>query len=256
MPGSRRMPRYQTVFKLLRSLERVAAYAQGKGYGSASIARENEMIHRALSRRPALAVDIGANVGDFTAELRRRNPELEIHAFEPSGVNLEKLKVRFSHDPRVIVCSKAVSNSTGGATLYSNASGSGLSSLTRRRLDHLDIAFDVMEKVTTVRFEDYWEEKLGKRCIDIVKMDIEGHELEALQGFGDAMRSVRVLQFEFGGCNVDTRTFFRDFWYFFADKGFTLFRITPFGLASIDRYKEADEYFSTTNYIAVNSSPP
>jgi hypothetical protein len=48
----------------------------------------------------------------------------------------------------------------------------------------------------------------------MVKMDIEGHELTALKGFGAALDVARVLQFEFGGCNIDSRTYFQDFWYF------------------------------------------
>jgi len=84
-----------------------------------------------------------------------------------------------------------------------------------------------------------------------VKLDIEGHELAALKGFGRALNVTRALQFEFGGCNIDTRTYFQDFWYFFRDQHFDLYRITPFGAERIRRYKERDEFFKTTNYIAV-----
>jgi len=54
-----------------------------------------------------------------------------------------------------------------------------------------------------------------------------------------------------GGANIDTRTFFQDFWYFFAKHNYDLFRITPFGVQKIDEYKERDEFFSTTNFIAI-----
>jgi hypothetical protein len=103
-----------------------------------------------------------------------------------------------------------------------------------------------------IRFEDYWTERLGRRDLDIVKIDIEGHELAALDGFGDAILATRVLQFEFGGSNIDTRTYFQDFWYFFRRFEFDLYRITPFGLAYVDRYREVDETFLVTNYVAVN----
>jgi hypothetical protein len=86
----------------------------------------------------------------------------------------------------------------------------------------------------------------------MVKIDIEGHELSALRGFGSALDSTRVLQFEFGGTDIDTRTFFQDFWYFFRDRNFDLYRITPLGAQKITRYQESDEYFSITNYIASN----
>jgi hypothetical protein len=83
-------------------------------------------------------------------------------------------------------------------------------------------------------------------------MDIEGNELSALRGFGKALQVTKVLQFEFGGCNIDTRTFFQDFWYFFKENNFDIYRITPFGSDPILQYTELDECFTIANYIAVN----
>lgn len=230
--------------------ERLSAYAQGKGYGTASIEQENALTHKLLRRRPALAIDIGANVGDYTAELRRRNPSLEIHAFEPATVNVHKLKARFGGDPLIHIQPCAVSSESGSATLHGPDPGSGLSSLAHRRLDHIGIPFENREQVNTIRFEDYWINTLNRRHLDIVKIDIEGFELAALHGAGEAIANTSVLQFEFGGCNIDTRTFFQDFWYFFHENGFALYRITPIGLDAMTRYRELDEFFSTTNFIA------
>jgi FkbM family methyltransferase len=235
-------------------LHTVAAYAQGKGYGSATINQEVKLLLQSLDKTPDLAIDIGGNIGEYTAELRRRHPHLEIHTFEPSAVNLEKLKKRFDNDKDIRLVPFAVSNTAGPATLFANAPGSGLASLTKRKLDHFNIDFDFKESIDTIRFEEYWTNELNKRNIDIVKIDIEGHELAALTGFGEAIKAIGVLQFEFGGCNIDTRTYFQDFWYFFRANDFAVFRITPLGLEQIERYRESDEFFSTTNYIAVNRS--
>jgi len=139
--------------------------------------------------------------------------------------------------------------------LFSDNPGSGMGSLTKRKLDHFNIAFEKSEAVEIIRFEEYWRENLEKRAIDLVKIDIEGHELNALRGFGDAINNTKVIQFEFGGCNIDTRTFFQDFWYFFNERNFAIFRITPFGSQYIDKYRESAEFFSTTNFLAVNMNP-
>ncbi len=245
-------PLRKAAFSFFRKLQFAAAFAQGKGYGTASIEQEVNLVLRALSGVPKLAVDIGANVGDYTAELRRRNPQLEIHLFEPSATNIKKLGARFGNDPGIRMVPCAVSDKTGSATLFADAAGSGMASLSKRKLDHFGIGFEFQESVETLRFEDYWRQQLGGRRIDIAKLDIEGHELEALQGFGRALAATKVFQFEFGGCNIDSRTFFQDFWYFFAQNNCAIYRISPFGLEPLDRYRESDEYFSTTNYIAVN----
>jgi FkbM family methyltransferase len=241
---------------LARKLEKTAGMLQGKGYGTATIARENALARQLLGAPPRLAVDIGGNVGEYTAELRRRQPDLEIHVFEPSATNVTKLRRRFAGDDRITVLPQAVSDEPGQATLFSDVAGSGMGSLARRDLAHRGIEFGAEEPVRVVRFGDYWARELAGRRLDIVKMDIEGYELAALRGFGEALDATAVLQFEFGGCNVDTRTYFRDFWQLFQRRGFELYRITPLGLDRILRYRETDEHFATTNYLARNPAPP
>ena len=238
-------------FKVMKLIEGAAARAQGKGYGATTVKQEVRLLQRLSGTTPRLAVDIGGNVGHYTAELRRNNPGLEIHVFEPSAVNIGRLRARFSTDPLITLVPVAVSDRSGSASLFADESGSGLGSLTKRRLDHFRIAFDAEETVKTIRFEDYWNSRLQGRPLDLAKLDIEGHELTALRGFGKALQVTRALQFEFGGCNIDTRTYFQDFWYFFQEQRFDLYRITPFGAERIGRYKERDEFFKTTNYIAV-----
>jgi FkbM family methyltransferase len=240
------------LFNLMSRLERLAAYAQGKGYGAATTEQEVHLLQSLLRTQPKLAIDIGGNVGDYTAELRRRNPKLEVHIFEPSTTNIEKLTARFENDSLIKLAPFALSDEARTATLFSNEPGSPMGSLTQRKLQHLQIAFETTETINTIRFEDYWKTALESRQLDMVKIDIEGHELSALRGFGSALDSTRVLQFEFGGTDIDTRTFFQDFWYFFRDRNFDLYRITPLGAQKITRYQESDEYFSITNYIASN----
>jgi len=63
-----------------------------------------------------------------------------------------------------------------------------------------------------------------------------------------------MCSFEFGGCNLDSRTFLRDYFEFFDKYNMKIFRITPSGtLVSLSRYHEHLERFTTTNYVAVRS---
>jgi len=239
-------------FNFLGKVERVAGYAQGKGYGTATINQEVESLTYFVKATPKLAIDIGGNVGDYTAELRRLYPNMEIHTFEPSVTNIDKLTDRFKEDRLIKIIPLAVSDTSGEAVLFADKPGSGLGSLTKRRLDHKNIIFDNEETIKTIRFEEYWCNDLDCRDIDLVKIDIEGHELSALMGFGEAIKAVKILQFEFGGSNIDTRTFFQDFWYYFNDHGFDLYRITPFGPFKLKMYNETEEVFTISNIIAVN----
>ena len=103
-----------------------------------------------------------------------------------------------------------------------------------------------------MRFDKYWKD--NEKTIDIFKIDVEGHELKVLEGIGDLIKSIKVIQFEFGGCNIDSKTYFQDFFYFFKKNGFQMFRISPYKPIPIERYDENDENFLTTNFLSVNQS--
>ncbi len=237
--------------RIFRVAERRLAWFQGKGYGAKSVVKEIEAASLFLQSTPVKrCIDVGGNIGNYTAELLNQFPQTKIEVFEPSRKNAEALEQRFQSSGRVRIHAKALSNKTGVATLFSNETGSVLGSLTKRKLDHFQIKFDCEEEIQTVRFDDYWKEKLDSCSIDLLKLDVEGHELHALEGIGKAINNISVIQFEFGGCNIDTRTSFQDFWYFFRDHGFRIYRITPIGICPITQYREADEFYSTTNYIA------
>lgn len=236
---------------LAGEFERLAALAQGKGSGAFTSAHEVRMALAFCGAEPRLAIDVGAHQGDYAAELRRWQPSLEIHLFEPSSAHRQTLANRFAQDGGVVQVPAALAAQSGAATLYADRPGSGLASLTRRQLGHLGISFNSTESVQTLRFEDYWKRQLHGRPIDLVKIDVEGHELQVLQGFGAALACTRVVQFEFGGTHIDTRTFFRDFWFFFDERGFDLYRLAPCGPIPVRAYREADEAFVVTNYLAV-----
>lgn len=238
------------LYRTLRRIERNAAFYLGKGYGAATLKKEVQQATKLLGHPARLCVDIGGNKGLYTQELLAAAPDTTVVIFEPAAVNITGLRERFDHDPRVSVEPYAVSRETGEAVLFTNEPGSGLASLTKRRLDHHDIDMSTEETIQVVRFEDYWSRTLDRASIDICKIDVEGHELDVLSGFGDALSNTEVIQFEFGGCNIDTRTYFQDFWYFFEAAGFDLYRITPFGVNRVNAYSEREESFTTTNYLA------
>ena len=239
---------------ILSKEESRAAFKQGKGYGAGTIMEEVTACVSLLTVKPLIFIDVGAHVGDYTNEILRRYPNINAFLFEPSSVNKPILENQFSKLPNVSINSCALSNVNGKQNIYFDKPGSVLASLTQRRLEHFNINMHNSEEIETKRFDTFWKTTKynEKTIIDYVKIDVEGWELSVLQGFGDLINNMRVIQFEFGGANLDTRTFFQDFWYFFKDHNFSIYRITPNGILPIREYTEHDEFFATTNYIAVN----
>jgi hypothetical protein len=61
---------------------------------------------------------------------------------------------------------------------------------------------------------------------------------------------IKFIQFEFGGTDIDARVFFRDFYFLLSPK-YNIYRILKNGLYPIKVYKESEEIFITTNYLAI-----
>lgn len=238
-------------FYAARQLERAAGRLRGKGFGSFSIDREVKLAIRAVGRLPELVLDVGGNVGEYAASVRKNAPQSQVVVFEPSASNVIKLRERFANDKLTRVVASGLSDTARPATLYADKQGSGAASLSKRRLEHFGATFDYQEPISLIALDQFWRDELRSGSIDIIKLDIEGHELSALAGATQALQNTAVVQFEFGGCNIDSRTFFQDFFYFFTGEGFDLYRITPLGVEAVVRYAEEAEAFTTTNFLAV-----
>jgi FkbM family methyltransferase len=197
-----------------------------------------------------LALDVGSNFGDWTLRFLNKFPSSHVYAFEPSAVTFEVLSTRLVSENRVTLINKAAGDYSGEANLFSDKPTSGMASLTRRELSHLGIDFSITEKVSIVTLRDWCAEK-DVPLIDVLKLDVEGHELEVMLGLGELLPSIRLIQFEFGGTSLDTRKFFKDYWDLLTKHSFRILRATPRGPVEIFFYEEALEQFAFSTYYAL-----
>lgn len=125
-------------------------------------------------------VDAGACVGDFSLVAARRvGPRGKVLAFEPNPKNLEVLRWNVTnngYDQIISVVPKALGSSRGEVLLAKSDSGSGdhiVSAHGERRDDHY--------KVEITALTDHIADADKDRRI-VVKVDVEGHELEVIRG--------------------------------------------------------------------------
>ena len=198
--------------------------------------------------------DVGANRGQYLDLVFEQfaNHPIMVHAFEPSPAAFADLSRRYAGRKQVALNNLALGSAMGEQTLFYESPGSQLSSLYPRRIQHHGIHLAKSELVRVETLDTYCTAHAITQ-IDLLKLDVEGYEWEVLQGASQLFerKQIAMLSFEFGGCNLDARTFFRDFFHFFTERQMTLARVTPFGtLRTIQRYDEGLEQFRTTCFVA------
>ena len=250
--------RFQRVFEKLHA---VALAGMNFGEGNHPLFSGEKYVIRYLRDRvlsatnPLIVFDVGANVGVYTrALLAELADKAIVYAFEPATKTFEILENHVGSNENVKLYALGFGHEEASATLYSAGEGSKLGSLydTTARLSRLGLAVEELESVNLTTI-DLFCEREGVDRIHLLKLDVEGHELKVLEGSRGMLASGRIdaLQFEFGAANVDSRTFFRDFFDLLSDR-YELFRVLQDGLFPVREYRETYEvYKRATNYLAL-----
>jgi FkbM family methyltransferase len=201
---------------------------------------------------PFIVFDVGACTGEYTEKvLATFGDQAQIYCFEPNEATFNALKSNHGAKKNVRRLNFGLSDREESRMLYSNGETSSMASLYHRRPDNSNTTGDRISRIPLTTLDLFCKGENVER-IDFLKMDVEGHELKVLNGAEDTIRSgrIRFIQFEFGDCNVYSRTFFRDFLDLLRPH-YKVFRILHRGLWPIDEYDEALEILKVTNYLAV-----
>lgn len=201
-----------------------------------------------------IVFDVGANIGQF-AKLAANEISCKklIHSFEPSCKTYHALHDVIKDnklDTQVVAYNIGFGSAEASLTLYSSELSSTIASLYNQENPLREFMDEYKEVVKIETIDQFCTLNLINH-IDYLKLDIEGHEYQALLGAVDMLSKNKVsfIQFEFGECQIDSKTFFRDFYNLLHDK-YNLYRIVSDGLAPISGYSADLEVFSTANYFA------
>ncbi len=204
-----------------------------------------------------IVFDVGANVGNYAQMLMAKSNKLDLnvclHLFEPTQSCFTQLQKKFDNNSTITLNCFGVSDSDCTATIYYNRKQSGLASLYQRNLDYCDITLDQHESIKLRRL-DHYINKANIMHIDFLKIDIEGHELNAFEGLGKYLHGnfIDYIQFEYGGANLDSHSSLLDFYTLLSNKGFIISKVMPSGL-EIRNYSPFMENFYYSNYVAIST---
>lgn len=200
--------------------------------------------------------DVGANVGEYTEEViaasNQRGVLTEAHLFEPTKSCFEKLLKLFKNTRGVKLNNFGLSNQTKNAVIFYDRANSGFASLYKRDGIGAGIKLNKKESISLKTSSEYILRNRIKH-ITLLKLDVEGHEISVLEGFKNKLNSsfIDLIQFEYGGCNLDSRTYLKDFFELLEERGFILAKIMPKSLVVRD-YELYMENFVYSNYVAIS----
>lgn len=199
--------------------------------------------------------DVGGNCGDY-AELvlktaRDKSAQVSLHAFEPVLSSYCDYRDRFGKES-IILNHCGASDRKQERLIYLNKEGSTLASLYQRDLRHLDISMQQSEHIELIRLDDYCTQH-DIQHINLLKLDVEGHELAALNGLGELLSGdfIDAIQFEYGGANLDARVMLRDLFNLLEPLGFTIYKVMPGWIEERGYHPNMENYFYS-NYLALS----
>jgi FkbM family methyltransferase len=137
--------------------------------------RAERQLLRSILSAGAVVVDAGANIGVYSQFLSRCvGPTGVVHAFEPSPKNFRRLQSATHKLANVHLSQAAVGECSGRSKLHLS---------NQLNVDHRTYATEgdlrPALQIDVIALDDYFEP--GQR-VDLIKMDIQGYELHALQG--------------------------------------------------------------------------
>lgn len=146
--------------------------------------------------REALIVDIGANEGAFSGAVLAVAPQARIVAAEPAPGPRGRMQRRLGSRPNVEILDVAVSDVTGTATFHLTAHdhNSSLQSPRAEMQATIDPGWAPLDEieVRTMRLD----ELVAGRTVDVLKIDVQGSEMDVLRGGEAALSQARSVLLE------------------------------------------------------------
>jgi FkbM family methyltransferase len=160
------------------NLMKIARNGQGE--------REPELLYalRQELKEGMVCMDLGANIGYVTLLMADKIGSTgKIHAIEPDPANIELLNINMklnNYSDRMQVFNMGVSNKSGEMDFHIGRA-SNLGGMTKSK--------NTTGKIIKVKVDTLTNFCENKDLPELIKMDIEGHEVEVMEGMHDLVRN-------------------------------------------------------------------
>jgi FkbM family methyltransferase len=222
--GSWNAPRAHRVRKAFQRLAARAGFHVGRMPPNRFEATESVLDD--LTRRrfdPRVIIDAGANVGDWTRLARAVFPRADCHMVEPQPECRAVLTDLARRDPRVHLHPFALTRPGVAQVRMTGAGTTGASISAEAGAGALVVA--------ATSFDQLFGGLLTRAARPLVKLDIEGHELDALSGAALSLASIEVIitEVRFYDIGRSGHPVFLEVLKFLDARGFELFDFVSLG---------------------------
>jgi FkbM family methyltransferase len=197
-----------------------------------------------LSRPTDLFVDVGANIGAYSLVMSRELSKGHVLSFEPNPRTLKFLykNIALNHFGNISVEPIGLSDKPGSMTLFTP-------SLTQASL-HKHKGSTEQENIRLTTLDQYCSDN-DIRSIDILKVDIEGHEVNFLKGAQEIIsrsdRMILVMEIDDNCTNVGKSK--NDLLHQILNLGFRAFKPTAFPFAMKEILDLEEDYRDNIIFI-------
>jgi len=152
--------------------------------------RESIQVWIKLCEKANVIMDVGANTGVYALVAKTVNPNAKVYAFEPVKRVYDKLVYNNNLNKYDIICDEsALSNTDGIAKIYDTPSEHTYSVTVNKNLNTTGLpVFET--KIKTSKLSTFIAEKKITQ-IDLMKIDVESHEPEVLEGMGHYIEQMK-----------------------------------------------------------------
>src|SRR6267378_2205976 len=195
-------------------------------------------------------LDVGANEGQWASMALEIIDGRRLHCFEVVPQTFEKLKENVGQRTNATLNHYGLGSKASTIDFYFYPDSSDCSS----RYEMNDGFKKERIRACVVPGDEYVSQKKIEE-IAFLKIDVEGMEMEVLQGFPSCLQAgaIKAIQFEHGPAHVIARHLLKDFLDLFEGYSYTVFRIFPKVFVKLDYDLAKDESFVGQNFLAVHS---
>jgi FkbM family methyltransferase len=203
-------------------------------------------------------LDVGAHTGEWTADVLTAMPHSRVVCFEIVPDLASALRERLGEDGRVTIVDRGLSSTDGQVFVTFNRTAPSTSAIVPRASSEWFVSAELEQVRAEIESGDNAVHRLGVTEVGILKIDVEGHEIEVLEGFRQTLQSSaapRLIQFEYGETYLPVRHTLKEAYDLLGDCGYSIGRVYPRGVG-FKPYELKDDHFRMGNYIAAKATDP